>query len=167
MQGSISREAVLARLRAGEAIVHIARDAGVPISRFHTGGSPILYPGVKEGLAELQRRGTRMGVVTSLSPHLVVPALHALGIESFFGEAVVHPGNSRSRKPNPDGLLNALGRLSIAPSKDVFYVGDREIDAQAASNAGISFAWAAYGYGDSEPASSTAILDGFAAVLRL
>jgi HAD superfamily hydrolase (TIGR01549 family) len=166
-QGSVSRETVLARLRAGEAIVHIARDAGVPVNRFQTAGRPGLYPGVEEGLRELHRRGTRLGVVTSLSPHLVLPALRALGIEGFFGEAVVHPGNCRSRKPNPGGLLNALVRLSTVPSKEAFYVGDRKIDAQAATNAGISFAWAAYGYGDAEPENSTAILNGFADVLRL
>jgi len=165
--GDVSSESVLARLRAGETVVQIAREAGIPLGRFLNAGAPRLYPGVTEGLRELRERGIRLGVVTSLSRHLVLPALRALRIDRFFGDAIVHPGNCRSRKPHPGPLLAALDQLATPASNAAFYIGDRDIDAQAAKRAGISFAWAAYGYGMFEPPNSALVLDTFADVLRL
>jgi len=60
---------------------------------------------------------------------------------------IVHPGNCRSRKRSGTPFRCALAQLEIAPSKDVFCVGDTEDDAAGALFCGVSFAWASFGYG--------------------
>jgi len=45
------------------------------------------------------------------------------------------------KKPNPGMLLSLLDRFSISPA-EALYVGDQQIDAEAACRAGVPFRWA-------------------------
>jgi phosphoglycolate phosphatase-like HAD superfamily hydrolase len=80
--------------------------------------------------------------------------LEAANLSHLFG-AVVHAGICRTAKPHPRSIHMALAMLDIPATSESFYVGDRQSDADAASRAGVSFAWMAHGY--EQPAADSGI----------
>ena len=168
-EGRAQSQQVLTRLQSGHSIVNIAHDAGISRSRFsqlceESAPDLPLYPGVRDTLAVLAARGVMLGVVTSLSGRLAEPMLKGAGLAAHFA-AVVHAGNCRARKPSAGPILKALEFLGIEAASTVFYVGDRHIDARAASSAGVSFAWAAYGYEAERPDGLDVTLNRFSDLL--
>jgi HAD superfamily hydrolase (TIGR01662 family) len=157
------------QLRAGHSVVSMCRACGLSSSAFlglcfASARSLALYPEVIQCLDELIRRGHPLGVVTSLSGRLADPLLRELGLAEKFS-VVVHAGNCRYRKPSPKPLLMALQAIRGKPSNS-WYVGDKSSDAETAAAAGVRFAWASYGYGDSRP-DGAVILKHFRDVLAL
>ena len=158
-------------LRRGRSLIRLGKDLGVPRSRLirvieDTSEAIPLYDGVKPSLACLSERGTKLGIVTSLSGAIAVPMLARAGIDRFF-RTVVHPGVCRTYKPKARPILVALEALAEAASPEVVYVGDREDDAVAARNAGIRFGWASFGYGDRTPSPGETALATFGEILQL
>ena len=92
-------------------------------------------PGVVESLGQLQALGLALAVVGNwdLTLHR---RLDEVGLTRNFA-TIVHA----ARKPAPDGLLQALGELQVAPDR-ALHVGDDDADEQAARAAGMHFAWA-------------------------
>jgi HAD superfamily hydrolase (TIGR01509 family) len=121
-----------------------------------------LYPGVSKTLRALKDRGTPLGVVTNLPNWLVQALLKKSNLNSSFDTLVCAAG-----KPRPGGLARALSAMRRNADPDTFYVGDRPSDAEAAVNAGISFAWVSYGYGKKRPAGANVALAHFSEVLDL
>lgn len=117
-------------------------------------GPPPLFPGIRQVLEELSLRGIPLAVATSLPGTLATPMLAAANLGSIFN-AVVHAGLCRTAKPHPRSIHVALEMLNIAASSETYYVGDRASDAQAATRAGVSFAWMAHGY--EQPTASSGI----------
>jgi phosphoglycolate phosphatase len=159
-------EAVALLRSGGNAVIH-ARNCGLSNARFSrlcrdSLGDLRLYPETRETLQRLRLRGTPAGIVTNLPKWLVEPILSELNIRQYF-DAVVYA----ARKPYPTGLIKAINDLSLNADDDVYYVGDMPTDAQAAAFAGVSFAWASYGYGDQCPPNTDAILSSFSDVLGL
>lgn len=74
----------------------------------------------------------------------VEPILSHFGLESYFRTVVTSKDVERP-KPAPDMLLLAAERLGLAPEKCLF-IGDSELDQQAAAGANVRFA----GYGGLE-----------------
>jgi HAD superfamily hydrolase (TIGR01509 family) len=93
-----------------------------------------LLPGAREALARASGAGLALALVTSGSRDRVRRDLERLGVEPFFGE-VVCGEDARHRKPHPDGLLLALGRLGVAPV-EAAYLGDSPEDVAMARAAG-------------------------------
>jgi HAD superfamily hydrolase (TIGR01509 family) len=94
---------------------------------------PHLHRGVTPVLDELRRRGYPMEW-----------GLAACGLRPYFA-AVVGLEDVATPKPDPEGLLKAVRRLHVAPSRAV-YVGDSEVDVEAGHRAGMTAwraAWAA------------------------
>jgi phosphoglycolate phosphatase len=116
------------------------------------------YPGVPDTLAVLAEQGWRMAVCTNKP---IVPArslLNALGLAGFF--AAVGGGDSYAvRKPDPGHLLATLAEAGGDPARALM-VGDHHNDVLAASGAGMSAIFAAWGYG---PLSAGADAAGTAA----
>jgi phosphoglycolate phosphatase len=115
---------------------------------------------------QLRSRGIPTAVVTSLPARIADPLLECVKAGDFFIE-VVNASNCPSRKPSPGPLIFALDRIGVVPDRDVFYVGDQPGDAAAADAAGITFAWASYGYGRERPGNTAAALKSFSEVLLL
>jgi HAD superfamily hydrolase (TIGR01549 family) len=166
-ESGLTREATIARLRAGHNVVRLAREFGLTDSRFNrlcydAVAELRLYPDVPEVLRELGERGALTGVVTNLPKRLVEPVLGDLGLLSHFATTIY-----AARKPGAGGLHRALSELCRGIDNTVFYVGDTEVDALAAERAGISFAWASYGYSETRPPHTAAVLGRFADVLEL
>lgn len=103
-----------------------------------------LYPGVREGLAELRDAGFPMACVTNKLVEFALPLLNQLGISHFFatvvgGECIPRP------KPAPDALLLCAERLEVPVDRGLM-VGDSLNDVGAARNAGCSVVCVPYGY---------------------
>jgi HAD superfamily hydrolase (TIGR01549 family) len=163
----LSAQEIVERLRAGENVIRLAREFGLSNSRFRSMCAQSvaelrLYPDVSRVLCSLDRRHIPMGVVTNLPKWLVEPSLRSFGMMHHFATCEYAAG-----KPSPTGLLKALAGMNQQPEPRVFFVGDSEADATAASRAGISFAWASYGYTKDRPSSASFVLDSFSDLLKI
>lgn len=103
-----------------------------------------LFPGVREGLAELKRQGYRMAVVTNKHSRFTVPLLEQLGVTAYLdyigcGDQFEH------RKPHPEPLLKTAQRFGFAP-EECLMVGDSENDVEAARAADFDIVCVDYGY---------------------
>jgi HAD superfamily hydrolase (TIGR01549 family) len=93
-----------------------------------------LLPGARESLERIAGRGLVQGLVSSGDPDRVRQEIVTLGVATFF-DAVVCGGETERRKPDPQPLQQALGRLALAPV-EAAYVGDSPEDVQMAKAAG-------------------------------
>ena len=102
------------------------------------------YDGIMELLGELKRRGVPMAIVSNKNQ----PTVEALCEEEFQGliSVAVGDGEGRARKPAPDGPMEAIRRLGISGTDGVLYVGDSEVDAQTAENAGLGCVLVTWGF---------------------
>ena len=101
------------------------------------------FPHTVETLTALRQQGARIGIISSKTRHRIqekfdidqVPHLidHIIGSD----DVAIH-------KPDPEGIKKALAWFDVAP-EDVLYTGDSYVDAEAAQNAGVSFAGVATG----------------------
>ena len=101
-----------------------------------------LFPGVRQALEELRRRGLKLGVVTQKGwafevegrPVGASQELREVGASSFFSVGVGFESVA-NHKPHPEGVLLALERLGARP-KQCVVVGDTPTDMGAARAAG-------------------------------
>ncbi|MDF1837358.1 MAG: HAD-IA family hydrolase [Planctomycetota bacterium] len=93
------------------------------------------FPDVQEALFECRRMGVRLGVVTSKTRAIAKRGLELTGMGDLF-EVFVAAGDTPRGKPHPDPLLSAAETLGVAP-ESAAYLGDTDIDMQAARAAGM------------------------------
>jgi phosphoglycolate phosphatase len=104
-----------------------------------------LYPGAAETLAELNRQGIPMAVLTNKPVRISGRILDALQVSRYF--RAVYGGNSfQTKKPDPLGAQTILAELAVS-ARNTLLVGDSEVDVQTARNAGTQAAYANYGCG--------------------
>ena len=125
------------------------------------------YEGIPETVAELKRRGARLGVLSNKFDAGVqevvgayLPGLFAVA----HGESVDIP-----RKPDPTGLLRTIEELGSAPERTV-YVGDSTGDVAVAPNAGTYAVGVTWGYHEAErlrAAAADLVIDDPRALLDL
>ena len=105
----------------------------------HTGP----YPGIMEMLQELVQQGYALGVVSN-KPDFAVQEL----IPEYFPDIFASVSGERqgvAKKPAPDLIREAMKNLQ-ADSSNAVYVGDSEVDLEAAVNAGIPCISVAWGF---------------------
>ncbi|MEE3455871.1 MAG: HAD-IIIA family hydrolase [Succiniclasticum sp.] len=105
----------------------------------HTGP----YPGIMEMLQELVQQGYSLGVVSN-KPDFAVQEL----IPEYFPGIFASVSGERqgvAKKPAPDLIWEAMKNLQ-ADSSNAVYVGDSEVDLEAAANAGIPCISVAWGF---------------------
>lgn len=108
----------------------------------HATDLTVPYPDVTETLAALKQAGHALAVCTNKPAAPAQAILADLGLAPIFDDLI--GGDSLlSRKPDPEGLICLRERLGGGP---VLYVGDSEVDAQTAQNAGVPFALFTEGY---------------------
>ena len=93
------------------------------------------YPGIPELLAELKRRGIKLGVFSNKADPVTRRVLDITFGKGFF-DAVLGSDAGFPRKPEPAGALDVVRRMGL-PAEDVLYVGDTPMDHKTAVNAGI------------------------------
>jgi phosphoglycolate phosphatase len=112
------------------------------------------YPQVREVLAALRARGTKLVLLTNKERRFVEPLLAAHGLFDAF-DALVCGDTQGTRKPDPAGLLNCLQRFAV-PRERALLVGDSRIDVATARAAGVAVWLVAGGYSGGEPPESAA-----------
>ncbi|MBI2956228.1 MAG: HAD-IA family hydrolase [Acidobacteria bacterium] len=113
--------------------------------REHMLDNTLPYPGVREGLAELDADRRILTVLTNKPERFSRAILDGLGLAPHF--ALVYGGNSFERKkPDPIGVETIL-RETGAAREEALVVGDSEIDVLTARNAGVRVCGVTYGLG--------------------
>lgn len=169
-QKGFDYDSVYQQLLNGVPVARLLRKAGITHSRFNqflisTKDNP-LFPGVKEVLDDLIDKEIPMGIVTSLPGWISTPMLNVFDLMKYFS-SVVDWNCCKKKKPSPEPLLLALEELHNVPDDTVYYIGDSITDCQAAKAAGITFVFASYGYGKSDPNQVDIIITSFDEVLLL
>ncbi|UCH43535.1 MAG: HAD family hydrolase [Dehalococcoidales bacterium] len=151
--------------RLSAALAQLAEECGIEIDLFQDyrrtywtkeTGVLKLYPGVRSLLEELNRRGLKLGVVTTKTMATefegnIIGArkeLQELGVERLFSVLVGFEDVSL-HKPHPDGIDLALNHLGVT-SDEALMVGDSAGDIGAAQAAGCRSCYATWGVPASE-----------------
>lgn len=126
------------------------------------------FPGAAETVAELERRGYLLAIVTSKHRRAALRGMELCGIVSHF-DVIVTPEDVREPKPHPEPVLFALEKLGVRPEEALF-VGDSPHDIAAGRAAGTRTAgvlWGPFPHEALEKAAPDAFLETQADVLRL
>jgi 2-phosphoglycolate phosphatase len=95
-------------------------------------------------LAQLERGRLPWGIVTNKIARFSEPLVQGLGLRSRC--AVLISGDTTAHaKPHPQPLLEAAGRMGVAPQRCI-YVGDDRRDVEAGRSARMATLAAAWGY---------------------
>ncbi|NOL50776.1 phosphoglycolate phosphatase [Pelistega suis] len=105
-----------------------------------------LYPNVLSGLARLQEKGLKLGIVTNKPEQFTLPLVQKTGLAPFF-DIVVSGDTCALKKPHPDQLFYACQKLGVEVENTVF-IGDSLNDTQAANAANMDVLVLPYGYNE-------------------
>jgi phosphoglycolate phosphatase len=97
----------------------------------------VLYPGVGPTAEALRQRGLKLGIVSTKFRRRIEAVLAREGLRGAF-DLIVGGEDVGRHKPDPEGLLQAMGRLGTDTSTTL-YVGDSVVDAETARRAGVPF----------------------------
>ena len=110
----------------------------------HCADSTVPYPGIREVLTELCRRGVRVAVVTNkteaTAQRLLGAILPTIPFAFIWGRR-----DGRALKPSRELGEAVSAGLGLSP-EEILYCGDSEPDVAFAANAGFRLAAAAWGY---------------------
>jgi phosphoglycolate phosphatase len=106
------------------------------------GSANVPFPGVTDTLQALHARGLRLGVCTNKPGVPTQMVLDAHGWAAIFS-AVIAGDTLEKKKPDPAPLHEAARQLE---AERVIYVGDSDVDAEAAHAAGFPFFLFTEGY---------------------
>lgn len=110
------------------------------------------YEGIMDLLATLQKESAPMAIVTNKNQ----PSVDVLLRDMFENRIDIAVGDDsvRERKPSAAPVYEALTRLGYPISTDTLsktlYIGDSEVDAATAANAGIDCVLCSWGFRDVE-----------------
>jgi phosphoglycolate phosphatase len=104
-----------------------------------------LYHGVRDMLAELHARGTRLAVATGKARRGLDRALDSTGLRPWF--EATRCADEGFAKPHPDMLLMLMDMTGVAPGRTLM-VGDTTHDLELAANAGVDAVAVSYGAHD-------------------
>ena len=123
------------------------------------------YPGIRQLVETLSAKGIKMAIVSNKfqnGSEILRERFFADTIPVVYGD---HP--SRERKPATDAPFGAMKELGVAPERTL-YVGDSQVDAQTAENAGLDYVLVDWGFcprADLEKWNSIAIISEPSALL--
>lgn len=103
------------------------------------------FPGIRETLLSLRQKGVKTAVLSN-KPHEIVQYLSNHFFDGLFDESVGQKAGMLP-KPDPAELVRLAGGLGASPEQCV-YVGDTDVDAKTAKNAGVFLAAVSWGYQD-------------------
>lgn len=124
-----------------------------------------LFPGVRETLAGVHAKGTRLALVTSKPVSTARAVLLTCGIESYF-EVIIGGDAVQLGKPAPEMVQRALALLDVLP-ESVVIVGDSAHDVTMAGAAGVTAWGVTYGVATASElrtAGATHLIDHFPTV---
>jgi phosphoglycolate phosphatase len=133
----------------------------------HMLDSTVLYPGVSETLAELGRRGWKMGVNTNKPSFATGKILEHFGIARHFGNAVVAGGDCVEMKPSAMPLRECAKRVGHQLDGSDWMVGDSWADMECAAAAGVKGAFCSFGFGERRDSRCDAKIERFDQLLDI
>jgi phosphoglycolate phosphatase len=138
---------VLVRRALGEGATEAEAEKGLlyflAYYKEHMLDNTVPYPGVREGLAQLE--GRPMAVLTNKPVRFSKWILEGLGLDRYF--RYVYGGNSfEKKKPDPMGVEILLRDFAAKP-EEALMVGDSDVDVRTARNSGIWACGVSYGLG--------------------
>ena len=95
-----------------------------------------VFPGMAELIAELDKRGYKLAMVSSRTHGSMKDGLRQFGLLDYF-DAVLGCDDGLEAKPSPQPALFTLEQLGVSPEEAVF-VGDTKFDIGCAKNAGVT-----------------------------
>jgi phosphoglycolate phosphatase len=119
------------------------------------------YPGVRDTLTELRRRGYRTAICTNKLQRATARVLRGLELDDLF-DGVAGGDKYAVRKPDAGHLLELIRELGADPARAAM-IGDSENDAASGHAASLPVLLLRYGYArtELETLSPIAILDRF------
>lgn len=126
-----------------------------------------LYPGVADGLGELEARGWLLGVATGKSDRGLNLCLAHHGIEHHF--VTLQTADRHPSKPHPAMLQAAMAEAGAEPGSTVI-IGDTRFDMAMGVAANVRAIGVDWGYHDAEElraAGAAAVIDRFENLLYL
>jgi HAD superfamily hydrolase (TIGR01549 family) len=99
-----------------------------------------LFPGIKEVLLELKKRGFQLGIITSNSRENVLGALEKNGLQDTF--TFIYSGSTFGKHK----VINKWLRIENIHTEKVVYVGDEIRDIDAARKTGIKVIAVGWGF---------------------
>jgi len=108
----------------------------------------VLFEGVGELLAFLDRKGIPWGIVTDKPEYLTRPILSAAGLDKSIA-CLVCGDAIKERKPHPAPVLLACEKLHVTAA-EALLVGDEVRDLEAGKAAGVRTCAVLYGYGSTK-----------------
>ncbi len=105
-----------------------------------------VYPGTHEALAELKRRGYRMGIGSSKNEPMVLEVLRYFNLRPYF-DFIAARDEAGIRHTKADVLRHALKTQGITDPQSVLMIGDRFYDVEGAHEVGmpaVGILWGGY-----------------------
>jgi phosphoglycolate phosphatase len=99
-----------------------------------------LFPGIKEVLLELKKRGFQLGIITSNSRENVLGTLEKNGLQDTF--TFIYSGSTFGKHK----VINKWLRIENIHTEKVVYVGDEVRDIDAAKKTGIKVIAVGWGF---------------------
>jgi phosphoglycolate phosphatase len=112
------------------------------------GRRTVIFPGVREGLQQLQAMHLPLACVTNKAERFTLALLDQLQLASSF-EQVIAGDTLPQKKPDPQPLLHACRGFGIVPG-DMLMIGDSANDVEAARSAGCPVFCVDYGYNEGQ-----------------
>ena len=108
--------------------------------------NPYLYDGVEETLRTLVNKGVKISVATNAPTQFAYRMLESLGVAELF-DIIIGADKVKESKPNPQMLDVILKYYNYNQECDeAWMIGDNSKDILSAKNAGISAAFATWGF---------------------
>ncbi len=121
----------------------------------------VLFPGVREALERLTQAGTKLGICTNKPEVTCFPVLEALDLRRYFA-TIICGDTLEFKKPDPRHIFHTLDVMG-AGRNDAAFIGDSEVDIEAANNAGLPSILVTFGYCNvpKESLAADALIDHF------
>ena len=94
-----------------------------------------VFPGMDDLIAEVKRRGYRLGLVTSRLYNTTMQGLEKYGLKEYF-DVIVTANDTTKHKPDPEPVNITLEKLGAKPENSIM-LGDTLFDLLCAKNAGV------------------------------
>lgn len=114
-----------------------------------------LYSGVTEVLDSYADKN--LACITNKPKALAERVLTGLQLIDRF-QLLIGPEDVSRKKPDPDGIMQALAYFSLEPGQAVM-IGDHHTDLRAAAAAGVASCFCRYGYGQADGVPAAAEID--------
>jgi phosphoglycolate phosphatase len=119
------------------------------------------YPGVKETLATLRKRGYKLAQYSNASTHYLNFIMSTLGIREYYDHVECIQDNNLTKLKLVEKIRDKFGGLTAA------VVGDRFHDIEAARATGSLSIGALFGYGGEEPKQADITINKFDDLLSI